>query len=138
MSTDLQHQKQNKSMFILLSIISILVISTLVVASVYFLKPTIEAPAHEPLSEAPIEAPAHEPLTEAPIETQVDRVTVNPFIQRNPDNTQNQNMQNPADIKKPPLAEVTATQTNPKTEKQDSCDVRFFENQLLVKNSERK
>jgi flagellar basal body-associated protein FliL len=133
MSTDLQHQKQNKSMFILLSIISILVISTLVVASVYFLKPTIEAPTHEPLTEAPIEVPI-----EAPIEAQVDRVTVNPFMQRNPENTQNQNMKNPADIKKPPLAEVTATQTNPKTEKQDSCDVRFFENQLLVKNSDRK
>ncbi len=109
MSTDLQHQKQNKSMFILLSIISILVIATLVVASIYFLKPTIE------------------PLSQEPVETQMD----NPFTQNNPNKTKNQSMENPAEV---------ATTTDPQTKKhnkQDGCDVQFYENQLLVKNAER-
>ncbi len=123
MSTDSQQQKQNKSMFILLSIISVLVISTLVVASVYFLKPAIEAPPHEPQTQSAIHAP---------IEKQANKPTKNPFTQNNSDSMQKQHMKSPA--------KVAATNTDPQTEKQskrDGCDVRFYENQLLVKNAER-
>jgi flagellar basal body-associated protein FliL len=121
MSTDPQHKKQNKSMFILLSIISIMVISTLVLASIYFLKPTIETP------------------TQAPLETQVHRTAESPVEQNTPYKSQNQNKQSPANFENNiPPEEVNTTQIERKNEKQNSCAIRFTDNQLLVKNADRK
>ncbi len=110
MSTDPQH----KSMFILLSIISVLVISTLVVASIYFLKPSIESTPN------------------TPVKAQVPSLTNNAFEQGNRDSLKNQ---------KASTAKITTTQTGSRIKKQisqDGCNIHFSENQLLVKNSDRK
>lgn len=102
---------QKKSPFILLLLLSILVISTLVVASLYFVRPNLETELAQRVS--------HNLEKEGVSDTKVDVVVTG----------------RDAVI----TGEVESIVVAKKIEQtaKDTCGIRFIDNQLLVKNSQR-
>lgn len=146
-----QQGKQHRSMFILLSIISVLVISTLVVASLYFLKPGFES-ALKPKQTRPENAMPAQLIKEPQVKEQPafssdtkKSAAKNSAMSGKPNASEKDSEK---DGEKDSIdnareannltSQANLKQGQTKKAEPDNCNIRFFESQLLVKNTAQK
>lgn len=119
---------QNKSPIILLVLLSVLVIATLVVASLYFVRPSLEAQYKERASQKQKAAGSLDTKPQvtgksADLTAVVEAMT-KPIL---PKPVMSKQM-----LLKPMLTKPVKVERSEK----DDCGIHFYENQLLVRNSE--
>lgn len=124
---------QNKSPIILLVLLSVLVIATLVVASLYFVRPSLEAQYKERASQKQKAAGSLDTKPQvtgksADLTAVVEAMT-KPIL---PKPVMSKPVMSKQMLLKPMLAKPVKVERSEK----DDCGILFYENQLLVRNSE--
>ena len=121
-------------MFILLSVVSVLVISTLVVASLYFLKPGFESTLKTGRTRSIQTIKEQQPLSTGIKKSGAENSVTNnaPGAPEKDNEADNEANNEKEQAKSHQSALLNPTQTD----KPDNCNIRFRDNQLMVKNSD--